>query len=91
MKRRYLLRYAQTRTQICPVLNELQMSYAPAHAIYDQTHAIYAQTHGSYKSVFSCKLLYKQVLASITPAELKALYGMVYGLVNLEAELPQVP
>jgi len=36
-------------------------------------------------------LLYKQVLASITPAELKALYGMVYGLVNLEAELPQVP
>jgi len=91
MKRLHLLGYDQTRTQISPVLNELQISYAPAHGIYDQTHAIYAQTHGLYKAVLNRKRLYKQALTSVTPTKLKAPYGMVYGLVNLEGELPQVP
>jgi hypothetical protein len=91
MKRRYLLGYAQTRAQISSVLNELQISYAPAHEIYDQTHAIYDQTHSQHKAFQSCKHLYKQLLADIPPPEPKAAYGMVCGLVNLEGELPQVP
>jgi len=52
-----LLCYAQTRIGISSVLNELQISYDPAHGIYDQAHAVYAQTHGFENDMLSCKYL----------------------------------